>query len=196
MRSSPTSPPSSRVQIELQGDAAAGGALLDEGYGVLQSARQMERGRGQLHAASLDLGQIQDIVDEREQVLTGCVDVLEVFILLVVELAEHPLDQHLREADDGIEGRAELMRHVGEKLRLVATGRLELPALLFGLAEQAHVLDRNDGLVGKGLQQVDLAGRRTARVRRGSTAMAPIGAPSRSIGTKRPLRQPTARDSA
>ena len=39
---------------------------------------------------------------------------------------EHALVQHLREADDRVERRAQLVRHVGEELRLVAAGRLQL----------------------------------------------------------------------
>ena len=53
-------------------------------------------------------------------------DVVEVLGLLLVQLAEHPLVQHLREADDRVERRAQLVRHVGQELGLVLVGRLEL----------------------------------------------------------------------
>ena len=59
--------------------------------------------------------------------LTGAEDVVQVLGLLLVELAEHLLAEHLREADDGVQRRAQLVRHVGQELRLVAARGLELP---------------------------------------------------------------------
>ena len=41
-------------------------------------------------------------------------------------VAEHLLAQHLREADDGVQRRAQLVRHVREELALVPARRLEL----------------------------------------------------------------------
>ena len=69
--------------------------------------------------------------------LPGREDVLEVLVLLLVELAEHPLAQHLGEADDRVQRRAQLVRHVGEELRLVLAGGFELAALLLDLAERS-----------------------------------------------------------
>jgi hypothetical protein len=57
------------------------------------------------------------------------VDVEQVLELLVVDLAEHLLREHLGEADDRVERRAQLVRHVGEELRLVLVRLLELAAL-------------------------------------------------------------------
>ena len=74
----------------------------------------------------------------------------------VVQLAEHPLEQHLGEADDRVQRRAQLVRHVGEELGLVLVGDFELAALLLDLVEQPHVLDRDHRLVGEGLEQRDL----------------------------------------
>jgi len=92
-------------------------------------------------------------------------DVLQVLVLLVVELAEHALDQHLREADDRVQRRAQLVRHVGQEFALVLVGDLELPALVLDLAEQARVLDGDRRLVGEGPQQRDLlVGERTGEV--------------------------------
>ena len=44
----------------------------------------------------------------------------------VVDLAEEPLAQHLREADDRVQRRAQLVRHVREELALVPARRLQL----------------------------------------------------------------------
>ena len=83
-------------------------------------------------------------------------DVLEVIVLLFVELAEQPLEQHLGEADDSVERRAQLVRHVGEELGFVLVGHFELPALVADLVDQARVLDGDYRLVRERLQQSDL----------------------------------------
>jgi hypothetical protein len=72
--------------------------------------------------------------------------------------AEHPLGEHFREPDDGVERRAQLVRHVRQELALVLARGLELPALRFKLAEQTRVLDRNGGLRGERLQELDHLG--------------------------------------
>ena len=50
--------------------------------------------------------------------------------LLLGHLAEQAVAEHLGEADDGVERRAQLVRHVGEELRLHAARVLELDVLL------------------------------------------------------------------
>ena len=62
-------------------------------------------------------------------------------LVLALEIAG-VLQQHLGDADDRVERRAQLVAHVGEELRLVLARDLELPALLLDLAEQPRVLDR------------------------------------------------------
>ena len=60
-------------------------------------------------------------------------------------------------AEDGGERGPQLVAHVGDELRLVLARDLELVELFCGdLLEQARVLDGDDGLVGKGLNQLDL----------------------------------------
>src|SRR6516225_4324459 len=48
------------------------------------------------------------------------------------------------------------MAHIGEKLALVLACLCELAALVLDFIEQAYVLDRNRGLVGKSFDQLDL----------------------------------------
>src|SRR5438552_18038104 len=91
------------------------------------------------------------------------IDVLPILLLLLVQLAEHAVGQDLGEADDGVERRPQLVRHVREELGLVLAGDLELPALVLDLEvaglqflEQAHIFDGDDRLVGEGLEQRDL----------------------------------------
>jgi hypothetical protein len=83
--------------------------------------------------------------------------------LLLVELAEHALGQHLGEADDGVQRRPQLVRHVGEKLRFVTAGRLELGALVRDLTEEAGVLDGQGRLGSERPEDVHDLGEKLAR---------------------------------
>ena len=75
---------------------------------------------------------------------------------LGIQLAEHPLEEDLGEADDGVERSAELMRHVGEKLGLVVAGGFELAVRRLQLLEQADIFHGDHCLIGEDLQQLDL----------------------------------------
>ena len=81
------------------------------------------------------------------------------------------------------------VRRQGERLiTLRLAGRGLLLERLLGLVEQAHVLDRDRGLVGERLEQRDclsLNGRTSLAAR-----MIPERAPSRSSGTPRMVRKP------
>ena len=56
----------------------------------------------------------------------GLEHVVDVCELALVQLAEHLLAQHLAEADDRVQRRAQLVRHVRQELRLVLARELEL----------------------------------------------------------------------
>src|SRR5262249_17433475 len=94
-------------------------------------------------------------VDQREKVATRLQNVAQILSLLVVDLAEHPLGEDFREAEDGIERRPQLVGHVGKELTLVLAGRFELATLVLDLAEEARVLDGQGGLGGEGAEQSD-----------------------------------------
>ena len=53
-------------------------------------------------------------------------DVLEVFLLFCVDVAEHALHEDLGKADDRVQRCAELVRHVGEEVGFVPARALEL----------------------------------------------------------------------
>jgi hypothetical protein len=103
-------------------------SLLEGHRGVLEGGGELEGSESQLETVGLDLREIEDVVDEREQVVPRTVDVVDVLGLLLREVPEHPLAQDLREADDGVERRSKLVGHVREERRLVAVGRHGLVA--------------------------------------------------------------------
>ena len=74
--------------------------------------------------ASLDLGQIENVVDEREQMLGGAqnsVKRLEVVFALQIDRI---FAQHFGHADNCVERRTQLVRHIGQELRLQLAGNL------------------------------------------------------------------------
>ncbi len=127
-RSSPVTTSRPPFGVERRPDAVPGRPLAHHRRRRARARRRSENGAtSSSHLARLDLGQVEDVVDEREQVVARGEDVVEVLRLLLVDLAEHPFAQHLREADDRVQRRPQLVRHVGQELRLVLAGRLELP---------------------------------------------------------------------
>jgi hypothetical protein len=112
----------------------------------------MEPPELQLQPSGLHLGQVEDVVDQGEEMPARGQDVLEILGLLLVHVPEHPLGQDLREAEDGVQRGPELVRHVGQELRLVAAGRLEQPALVLDLMEEPSILDGESRLGGEGTE--------------------------------------------
>ena len=120
--------------------------------------------------------------------LAGAVDALERLRRQLRALGL--LAQHLGQADDGVERRAQLMAHIGEELRLVLARNLECAALLFNLAEEARVLDREHRLGRKGLQEIDrgLPGNSPGLFRR--TTSAPMIRAEQRHDQKRAIARP------
>ena len=57
--------------------------------------------------ASLDLGHVEHVVDQRQEVLAAGQDVARVLgVAPVADLAEHLGRHHLRKSDDGVQRRA------------------------------------------------------------------------------------------
>ena len=132
---------------------------LDDRLDVPDELADLERLQEQVHPAGLDLGEVQDVVDQPEQVLAGRVDPLEVREeRLLVEVLGLLLE-HLGVADDGVQRRPQLVAHVRQELRLVLAGLGKLAVRLLELLEEPGVLDGDDGLVGERLQQGDLLAR-------------------------------------
>src|SRR3989454_10758175 len=83
------------IHVPRDGDPVVRRAALHERQRVVDRRREVEPRQLELHLARLDLREVEDVVDERQEVTPRRVNVLEVLVLLLVELAEHPLDQDL-----------------------------------------------------------------------------------------------------
>src|SRR5215510_14344638 len=104
-----------------------------------------------LHPAGFDLGEVEKLVDQTEEVFRANQNLLEILLLQISNLPAGSSQNDTGKADDRVQRRAQLMADVGEKLRLVAVGRLELLVLFLDLLKQLDVLDGDDRLIGKGL---------------------------------------------
>ena len=62
-----------------------------------------------------ELGHIQQIVDERQQVLGARLHDAQLLFLLGIQRSRQLHEQHAGKADDGVEGRAQLVGHAGQK---------------------------------------------------------------------------------
>jgi hypothetical protein len=82
------------------------------------------------HRPGLDLRQVEDVADEVQQVGAGAVDGAGEFHLLGRQVALGVVAELLAEDQDGVERRPELVRHVGEELRLVLGRERQLRRLL------------------------------------------------------------------
>ena len=80
----------------------------------------------QVHLARFDLGDVQDVVDHRQQMLAGGADLLQVGNLLSAAVKLGILKQDLAVADHRVEWRAQLVAHLGQEFGLGAVGPLGL----------------------------------------------------------------------
>ena len=75
-----------------------------------------------LHASGLDLGEIEHVVDQPEEVPAAHVDLLEILSEGRLAQLRGFLLEHLAIADDGIERCAQLVRHAGEEAGFLPSG--------------------------------------------------------------------------
>ncbi len=97
------------------------GRLLDKGG-------KRERTRRQVDAAGLDLGEIEDFLDQRQQRVARGLHCLDVGRLLG---GQRRVGEKVRHAEDAVERRADLVRHHRQEVGFGAVGRLGLVARLF-----------------------------------------------------------------
>ncbi len=84
--------------------------------------------------AGFDLGQVEDVVDQPEQVGARVVDGVGELDLLVGQIALGVLGQQLRQDQQAVQRRAQLVAHVGQELGLVLGGQRQLFGLFLQLA--------------------------------------------------------------
>ena len=129
-----------RLEFQREGQSLA---LGDVAEAALHRLGQVGEGqRFGLHGdgAGLDLRQVEDVGDEHQQVTAGGVDVARELDLFGRQVAGGIDRELLAQDQDAVQRRAQLVRHVGQELRLVLRGQgkfsrlvLQRPARLFDL---------------------------------------------------------------
>jgi len=129
----------------------------DGAQGMLGSAAGRERLALNLHVARLDLGQVEDVVQQVQQAVGGELHRLQVFALFLGQVRR---ESEIGHAEDAVHGRANLMRNVGEELVLQPVGALasflldaELARALLDGALQTGLLPE---MAQPGLPQIEM----------------------------------------
>src|SRR5205085_2336814 len=91
------------------------------------------------HRAGLDLRQVENVADQVEKVGAGAVDRAGELDLFRRQIAVRVVTELLTQDQDAVQGRAQLMRHIGEELGFILRGQRQLSGLLFERA--AGLLD-------------------------------------------------------
>ena len=78
-----------------------------------------------------DLGKIEDVADEVHEIGARAMDGARELDLLLAQVPVGVLAELLAQNQDAVERRAQLVRHVGQELRLVLGGQRQLRRLLF-----------------------------------------------------------------
>src|SRR5579885_2824418 len=84
-----------------------------------------------VHFAGFDLAEVENVVDQRQQVGSGGVNGFGIFDLLGGQRAFGVFRQHLRQDQQVVERRAQLVAHIGEELALVLGSERQLFGLFF-----------------------------------------------------------------
>src|SRR5256886_15543409 len=129
-------PSQARIEVRREGQVARVRLVAEIALdGLAQVCEQqvftLDRDR-----ARFDLGQIEDVADEVEQVGPGAVNRRGELDLPGQQVAVRVLRELLAENQDAVERCAQLVRHVRQELRLVARGERELRRLLLERSEE------------------------------------------------------------
>ena len=134
--SATTVSPAAASRLVGEADLLLEGAHLRDVRHGAEHRRELEGPRRELHLASLDLGEIEHVVDEHQQVLAAPLDDLDAFLLVGREVFRALED--LREAEDAVQRGAQLVAHAREELALGLVGAIG--GLFFELALVARAL--------------------------------------------------------
>ena len=96
----------------------------------------------QIDLAALDPAHVQNVIDQTQQMVARGHDLFQILLHLILSVDMG--DGQSREADNGIHGRADIMRHVGEEHRLCLAG---LVGLRQGILQKAFLLHLASGLL-------------------------------------------------
>ena len=106
-------------RVALLADERSGG-----GHDIADNLGEFEGLEEQLHLAGLDLGNVEDVVDEPEQMARGVEDLVQILGCASLALVHGVLAENLAVPNDGVERGAQLVAHLGQESALGLAGLL------------------------------------------------------------------------
>src|SRR5204863_7241465 len=120
-----------RIEPDEEIDSLRFGDVPECPLDVAVQILEQQVGRVDDNRAGFDLRQIENVVDQRQQVVARRMDRLREFDLLAGQVAARILAQLVREDEQAVERCPQLVRHVGQELGLVLGGERKLLGLFF-----------------------------------------------------------------
>ncbi len=121
------------LHLHLEPQLAIGRQRLEHPAQAIDQARHAGVFRAHFQLAGFDLGDIEDVVDQVEQVIAGGIDRLGKLDLLGAEVFLRVLRQQLGQDQRAVQRRAQFVGHVGEEFGFVLAGALQLVGAVFQL---------------------------------------------------------------
>ena len=118
----------SRWAFQLERVAVLGHQRLHGRHDVVDERQQLERFGEQLHLSGFDLREVEHVVNQRQEVLAGRVDLPEIWKERRIAPLLDLFLEHLAVTDNRVERRAQLVTHAGQELALGTVGTLRRPA--------------------------------------------------------------------
>ena len=139
-----------RLQVAGQLQALLVGARGQGAQGVADRRPQGEVSRLQLQLARLDLGEVEQVVDQAQQAVGRRLDRPQALPLVV---GQRGVEHQFGHAEDGVHGGADLVADLGQELVLGTAGRLRRlhgpPQLAFQPFAFGDVLNDGDHVSGR-----------------------------------------------
>src|SRR5208283_2000692 len=114
------------IHRERDGNLFLQGRLLDQAMRGLAHLLYIDRSELELDLAALDLGDVEDIVDQGEQVSAAVLEIKDRAMLPGVQRTIHLLVEALGNPQDAVERRAQLVTHVRQEFVLEPGGASQL----------------------------------------------------------------------
>ena len=124
-----------QIDVCDRGDVDGEAQLAFVGHGLEQLSQiachtlDGYRFGARLNMARLDLGQVEDVVDEVQKVIARGLDGAGVVHLLIAQIAVIVVGQKFRQDQQRVQRRAQFVRHIGQEVGLVLAGLFQLACL-------------------------------------------------------------------
>jgi hypothetical protein len=151
----------------FQPDLLLVGQGLDHRHRLVDDLVDLDNFETELHLTRLDLGEVEDVVDQPKQVLPAGVDLLQEAQAGcgVDTLLADVVNEQFGEAKDGVEGCPKLVTHVGQEDALVLIRLLELVVRDLETLDEPNPVEGGSGCADELLRTAHLVAAQRRRER-------------------------------